>query len=1211
MINPSLPTNKQLLPLHTHTVYSVLDGASTIDEYLKWCKENGASALGITDHGWMIGGNELITKSLKEGIAPLPGCEFYVVPPVDYKFAKKPYDYYHVTAWAVNEKGYRNLLKLGSISFGTEEGGHWGYSKEGKPKGRVVSYFGGMQRKPRITFEELFQYNEGLVLGTGCLIGALNKAYLHDEKDGAERNLQRLLSVYKDRLFVEIMPHAVTHDWDREAKGFKHNECSPFAPDGDIQKSCNNCSIEIAEKYKLPLLMTVDSHFVKKEQYELQKVLLQNGNPSGWHFKNSYHMLSTAEAWENWKNINGDDKAQRLIFGQAVDNNHLLADMAKQFRIKDEFQQPEVVIDADLKEAVSDEKKQLKLQIMRAVEKHGRMQWGNPDYESRLKRELDTICDNGIHDFAKYFLFLEQWQEWTRAHSILSAPGRGSGAGSLLCYLLKITHLDPFTNKLPFERFLSMGRLRRGKFPDIDWDLGEREPLLAKLAEVYGDRFAQCSTHGTLKIKSAIKDASRIMLGQNAADDRVTKITKPIPITPMGVSDKDFLLGYESEGIEYEGYIDQDMALKAFFDEHPDVFDAVVKLLGVPRSVGRHASAYFISDRPIAESSPTCTVSGHVCTQYTPVWAEKAGLIKFDLLRVNTLLDISNAIRLIQKRAGHKIWKDTFKINGEDFKIWQGDMPVESLPMPDGTILDIYKLPEVEEVFTQFDRGETESGFQVSTPLLTNFGERLQPRKLEDIYAMVALVRPGPLKAKIEDGETTMADAFILRRHGKQKITYAHPDTEPILKDTYGVAVYQEQLQQMFSDLAGYTPEEADEMREKIAKKKRQDMEKAIPELKRRLAERKWTENQIEVFVNLCIASAAYSFNRAHSASYGMVAYQSMFLKFYYPLEWWTAVLQNAKVEDIREKGYANAVKDKLVLPHVNGPTDTFDLRDDGKIHSPLYLIDGIGDAACLAIQNERLLNGDFKNFLDFFDRIDRRAVNQGVMHSLIICGMFEQIEPTKTRRELLHEYHYYKRALSLKIGKKENGMPKSGGDLVAAAEAMKIKEPTLDVPELYLDNLEYELIRMRSLPIYRLDIYTSFQKLMEGHKFMFGPAPGVVTYSDGQMKPAILKNFSNVAHFYEAAKMRGRADYPAGWAGLVQSSEEFSYEDKKTKKKVTALKIYLTNDGDTMECVLWPRQYEQKRTIKENTILFCVGPVKPSREPGKWSMSVNVLKEL
>jgi DNA-directed DNA polymerase III PolC len=1463
------PTSKKLIPLHCHTVYSVLDGASDIDEYIGWCKRHELPGLAVTDHGWLIGAMDLIKKSKKADITPLPGCEFYLAPDQDYVFGGKPYHYYHVTAWAINEIGYRNLLKLGSLSF--KEG--LLYNDGRKKSERVVSYFGGRQRKPRLTFDELLTYNEGIILGSGCLIGSLNKAFLSGENRGAERNLNRLLEVYRGRLFVEIMPHRVTHDWDRKGKTFVHNECTNFAPDGDVQKACNCCSIDMARNNKLPLLMTVDSHFVKPEQHEVQTVLLQNGNPDGWHFYNSYHMLTTDEAWKNWKDIHGGDIEQQKIFSEAVENNYDLIERAKGFSITDGYHQPSVRLDKTLPRNVSESEK-LKLQILRSVDEHKRMKWDDKRYVERLRTELSVVCDNGIIDFSSYFIFLEQWNRWTRDHSILSAPGRGSGAGSLLCYLLKITHLNPFRYALPFERFLSQGRLKRGKFPDIDWDLGNRDVLLAKLSETYGERFAQCSTHGTLKVKSALKDACRVILGWNSMDPRIDVITKTVDITPQGVSDRDFLLGYtDADGHSHDGHLDSNIKLRNFFNDHKDVYEMVLKLLGIPRSVGRHASAYFISDQPIHESVPTCTISGHRCTQYTANPAEAAGLIKFDFLRVNTLSDVSGCIRLIQQRNGHEVKRKRLSYDGNEFDIWEGDISVERLPFGD-ELFDVYDLPDDPSVYREFDLGNTATVFQMNTPLLTNFCKRILPRDIRDLSAIVALVRPGPLSAVIEDGKTTMTEAYIQRKHGEMPVTYAHPDMEPILKETYGVAVYQEQIQQMFSDLAGYSPEGADEMREILAKKKRQKVEKSIPELKKRLKERGWVENQIQVFVNLCIASASYSFNKcvsgdtyflrgkgrhknltikemweakeegkthvgqkykyrgygkaysmkngrlfpnkivdirnegirtvyrvetkngafikvtknhkfptpkgekllsdivvgdelyvnagyeqedstcrfnegvlntpkfgqsgfqkleetsrkllikisrklkkeqckcqicnrmmsrkeihhidgdhgnqklsnlsilcpschkkehykmgrrrkgekgalvsiekivsikecekeevfdiemehpfhnfavdtgivtsnSHSASYATVAYQCMFLKKHYPLEWWSSVLQNAKVEDIRDKNYANAVKDILVLPHVNGPMKTFELLGD-KVHAPLYLIDGVGPKACQVIEQERIANGDYCSFQDFFERVNKRFVSKDIVHKMILCGAFDQLKDEMSVRDRLRFYHQLRRVTALKCGQqkfsflnddKEEEVTwkvKTGDDLIKAVEDFKGK---LDVPELYQDDVELEVQRLRLLPIYRLDVHSHFKAVLERNKFLYGMPgqPKQVTYNDGRVKCLVLRTQDDLVYYYDKYG-RYNPNREVGWVGLVQKCEEFVYKDKRTKQQVTALKLYLANDGDSLECLLWPSLYGQKGKIRESAIIFCKGKLKPSRESGKWSMSVQDIKEI
>ena len=1159
------PTKQQLVPLHVHTNYSVLDGASGISDYIKWCKENDSPGLGITDHGWVIGLRELIEKSKDAGITPLPGCEFYLIPPVDYPFKGKPYDYFHITIWAINEVGYRNLLKLGSISFQKD-------IINGKK--RVVSKFGS--EKPRITFDELFSYHEGLVAGSGCLIGTLNKGFLNGEWSGAIQNLSRLLEVFKGRLFVEILPHSCTHDYDRKTKAFKPNECTDFSPDGDLQKACNLANIKIAREFNLPLLMTVDSHFVKPEEKSVQDVLLQNGDDSGWRFFNSYHQLTTEQAWEHWRFRYGSDIEQRRIFAEAVENNHLIVEMAKDFNIKDSYRQPAIDLQGE---------PDLESLILKKVMKHGRMR---PEWAARLKYELDVICHNGTINFSPYFLFLEQWAEWTRKHSILSAPGRGSAAGSLLCYLLKITHLNPFKQRLPFERFLSLGRIKRKKYPDIDWDCSDRDPLLSKLKETYGDKMAQCSTHGTLRIKSAIKDACRVILKWNSDDPRVNEITKPIPMTPTGVSDRDFLLGYvDPEGNIHQGYLEQDKRLQDFFNQYSTIYEMVLKLIGIPRSVGRHASSYFISDSAISDSVPTCTISDEICTQYTAAWAEKSGLIKFDFLRVNTLSDISSAIRLIQKRLGYRVEEREVLFNRDKYTVIEGDLEIDQLPMRDGRILDVYDLPEDPAVFDDLCEGKTETIFQLQTSALTSLTKRIKPRSVEEISALVALVRPGPMQGFIEDGQTTMTEAYIRRKHGEMSVTYPHPDMEPILKDTFGIMAYQEQVAACFSDLLGYSAEEADEMRERIGKKKKQDMEAMIPALRKRIKEKRWTEAQEEMFVSACIAASQYSFNRAHSASYAAVAYQCAFIKHYYPLEWWTAVLQNAKVEDIKEKGYVAAVKKILILPHINGPMRTFELRDDGKIHAPLYLIDGIGDAACLSIDEERKKNGLYTSFQNFYDRMNKTAIDLGVMHSMILCGVFDQLHPNEDPKNLTWLYHAFRRVQGLKIGK-----GKTGSDLTNAVAEFLKKGGTVDSPVLFEDRIELELKRITLLPIHRSNLLNDFKDYMR--------AKGILIDNEGFSTSGSIVVCPNK----ESLKQFLNQDKTVSFVGFVSDVSEFSYTDRRSHKKVKALKFNIINDGDSLECVIWPNQYAQ--IGKPISRILCVsGNVKTGRD-GSVSMFVS-----
>jgi DNA polymerase-3 subunit alpha len=1207
------PTKLQLCPLHTHSTYSVLDGVSTIDEYLKWCVQNGAPALSLTDHGYQIGNLELYHKARKAGITPIPGCEFYVAPDSDYKFNSKPYDYYHVTAWAINETGYRNLMHLGSLSWKADEIQGWSYSKKSgktdfQPKSRVVKKW-GTQLKPRITIDELLEHNEGIVLGSGCLIGMLGKALISGEGAGAKKNLDRLLEVYRGRLFMEIMPHSCDHDYNRTSKQFEPNECTDFSPTGDLQYSVNQKIIEYARAEKLPLILTVDSHFVAPSSKPVQDVLLQNGDPQGWRFYNSYHMMTTEDAWSHWKKAYGNDAEQRKIFTEAVESNHIIAGVAKGLSIKDEYHQPTPILPPEISSAQVSEGDKLKLHVLRQIKFHGRMK-DDPKWRDRLAMELSVIADNGTIDFLPYFIFLEHWGRWAAEHSILSAPGRGSGAGSLLCYLLKITHLDPFRFELPFERFLSSARIHRGKFPDIDWDTGNRDLLVSKLHEHYGpeDKIAQCSTLQTIKSRSALRDACRVLLGWSGTDPRVDEVCKSISLEPQGVNSKDFLVGYRTPDGDYiEGELLNNKKLADFMDAYPQVKEMVLSLLGIPKAISRHASAYLISNRPIYESSPTMDLdgSGFLVTQYNANAAfnsvEKAGLLKFDLLRIVTLDFISGAVRSIQKELGYKVWDEEQIIDGKKTKVTFGELRIDQLPMPDGRVLDLYDLPEDDAVFRSISRGETTSCFQISSSLMTGFCKRIKPGNYADLSDIVALVRPGPLDAKIgvfyQGNELTMTEAYILRKHGDIPVTYPHEGIRPITQDTQGVFVYQEQLSRAFIELAGYSAEEADYLREALGKKKKQEVEKAVPELKQRLKDRGWNESQVEVFVNVVMASSAYSFNRSHSAAYGMVAYQSAFIKHHFPLHWWGAgVLNNCKVDDIKEKGYISAVKDILQMPHVNGPTNEFRL-ENGKIHAPLYLIEKVGDASCMAIENERKARGPFSSFQNFFERVSKGAVDQGVVNNLIICGAFSLVEPDKTQRDLLKDFYYLRRLVSLKAGRGKTGEDLRKEVLQYQSDE-NITGKYLEIPILQLDAIQLEIARVKALPVHKVDVHKDFKSYLP--KFLYGD-DGTVTYRLNNDLYTILVNEAQLVK--EAG---GRKELTAGFIGLLKKYTEFSYNDKRTGQKVTALKLEVTNDGDTLEIVLWPDLYASLGVPSEDKLIFAVGSIREAREPGKWSMSAR-----
>lgn len=359
----------------------------------------------------------------------------------------------------------------------------------------------------------------------------------------------------------------------------------------------------------------------------------------------------------------------------------------------------------------------------------------------------------------------------------------------------------------------------------------------------------------------------------------------------------------------------------------------------------------------------------------------------------------------------------------------------------------------------------------------------------------------------------------------------------------------------------------------------------------RSLGQRKVYDIEMPTGHNFVLRGGAVAHNCSHAASYATVAYQCMFLKHHFPLEWWTSVLQNAKTEDIRDKGYAHTIKDLLVLPHVNGPMDTFELRE-GKVHAPLYLIDGIGDAACRTIRDSRTVGGDFKSFQDFYERVEKSAVDKGIMHSLILCGAFNHLS-TLSPKDLLWFYHVFRRVQELKIGK-----GKTGAELLGAVEQYMASGKPLDVPELYADQVELEVKRLSLLPIYRLDVHDHFRKMLEHHHFLY----------DGSGLVSVRFNRQTVRVIRNAREIETLKNYDVGWVGLLRSTEEFRYKDKKTNQQVTALKCQIVNDGDSLECILWPNLYQELGPPPAQKIIFAKGILRESREPGKWSLFVQAL---
>ena len=750
----------------------------------------------------------------------------------------------------------------------------------------------------------------------------------------------------------------------REVKDglFLRREQTPFCPSGDLQADGNKLIMKIAKKTGLPLLLTLDSHFVKDEQKIIQDLALQNGKDEGvgLKFSTSYHMLSTKNAWASWAKIHGEDKDSVKAFEEAVENNQQLIGMCEAIKFDDEFHLPDVSIPAEITSSSKNKEDAMRLYVMELIERYGRMR-DTEEYHTRLRTEIEVVCNNGKINFLPYFITLHDVCVVARSLGQAIGLGRGSAGGSLLSYLLNITHKDPIVYDMSFERFLSQGRINRGKFPDIDMDFSEPSKLAAALKDIYTDKIVRVCTTGTNMVKSAIKDVARVCL--NTKEDKVAKeyiesVCKTISLVPQGVEDLNkWLDGYEDDTGHIEGELERNKTLRLFFDTYPDQSNLVRSILGVPKSIGRHAAAYCIADQPIHQLVPICIVKGEVCTQFTKDPIEKLGLIKFDMLGLNTLKDVANCVRLIKERHGIDI--------------------------------DIYNVPEDDvAVYKDFAMGKTESVFQFNGTVPTEICRKIRPATVHDLSAVTAACRPGTMYAEVEeDGKKiTLIELWVQRRRGKA-VSYIHPSLEPILSSTHGIFIFQEQINRMFVDCCGYSPEKADEMREVIGKKKKDKMDELLPDIRARLKERGWSKSQSDAIVSLCVAASSYSFNKSHSLTYACLGYVCMWLKHHYALEWWTAILQNSTHEDLKEN--AQYFTQYLMPPDINRSDVDFYIIDDekNKIVYPLSMIKGVKNAA-----QEIVKFKPFSSMEDFLSKVEKRKVNKRVVTAMIWAGAFDEM---------------------------------------------------------------------------------------------------------------------------------------------------------------------------------------------------------------------------
>ena len=880
--------------LHNHTAYSLLDGASKIDELMKRAKELNMPAMAITDHGVMHGVVDFYKACKKNDIKPIIGCEVYVAPRS--RFDRQPGlddSAYHLVLLVKDEIGYRNLSKLESLA-----------SLE------------GFYYKPRVDRELLEQYHEGLIALSGCIAGEVAQRILEENLDAAREAAIWYRDLFgADNYYFEVQNHGI-HE----------------------QIQVNYYLNQLSEELGIPLVATNDNHYVYQEDAKTQDVMLciQTGktmdDANRMRFEGSEFYLKSY------------DEMQRAL-GDYPSSLHNTLKIAEQCNFEFTFGENHMPI-FDVPEGYTLD---TYLDALCREEIKKRYNPVTDDMIARLEYELSVIQQMG---YSGYFLIVWDFIRYAREQGIYVGPGRGSAAGSIVAYVLRITDIDPLKYDLLFERFLNPERV---SMPDIDIDFcyERRGEVIDYVINKYGqDHVCQIITFGTMAARGAIRDVGRVL---NVPIATVNKVSKSIP---------------RDLGITIEKALQASAELRGYCEEDPQIAEMVStaqKLEGLPRNAGTHAAGVVISKEAVdyylpLQKSPECGV----ITQMAKENVEELGLLKMDFLGLRTLTVINKAVDMIAENHGVRIDFDTMEMDDE-------------------------------KTYQLLCDGDSIGVFQLESSGLRAIMRAVQPTTLEDVIALVALYRPGPLNSG-------MADDFIDRKHGRKETEYLHPVLEPILKPTYGVILYQEQVMRIASEMAGFSLGQADMLRRAMGKKKPE----IIASLKEDFlngAEQNNIDRAIAAKVfELIEYFAGYGFNKSHSAAYAVVAYQTAYLKAHYPVEFMAALLTSVMDSADRVAFYIAECKRMgiaVLTPDVNESQETFTVTN-GCIRFGLAAMKNVGKGAMQSIIEVRQTDGPFTSLQDFCARVDLTHVNKRMMENLIKGGAFDSLEGSKRQKLII-----------------------------------------------------------------------------------------------------------------------------------------------------------------------------------------------------------------
>ena len=1090
--------------LHLHTEYSLLDGAAKVEDLVDHMVKNGIDTCAVTDHGNMYASLYFAEECVKRGLHYIIGCELYVTDDMyDHRFGTKTE---HIVLLAKNKTGYKNIVKLDSMS-----------------------YIDGFYGKPRTDYKSIKEHHEGVICLSACLAGRIPRLLMEGDYEGAKAFAKEMQDVFGEDFYIELQDHDLPED----------RQVLPQL-------------IQIARELNIQMVATNDVHYINKEDWEAQDILLciqtkkTLADPKRMKFgSHEFYMKS------------GDEMAELFAeVPEAITNTRAIANKIEE-PVFDLDKKGNPIRDTSLIPLYTPDDGSTPPDYLTRLTWDGlpkRYKEITPEIRQRAEYELGIIIKMG---FADYFLIVWDYINWSRLHGIPVGPGRGSGVGSIVAYSIGITDVDPLRYDLIFERFLNPDRVSMPDF-DVDFCTKRRYETIEYVRQKYKPtNVAQIVTFGTLASRAVIKDVGRVMGIPYSETDKVAKLMD-------GKSTIKELLGLKIAGIEKKlqnpdlsaedrkdlekKLADQKAKRNTEFievyennEELHRVIDMGLKLEGTPKNTSEHAAGVVICRKVLSDNVPLARNGDDIVTQFDMKEVEAVGMLKMDFLALTTLTDMQNTLQYIKENYGIDI--DFHEIG--------------------------YDVPEAYQLISS---GDTDAVFQLEQGGMKKFMKDLQPNCLEDLIAGISLYRPGPMD---------FIPKYIQNKHHPEGIVYDTPYLEPILKNSYGVIVYQEQVMQIFQHLAGYSLGQADLVRRAMAKKHLDEL----------MAQKdKFIYGDIEKGGNItgCVSKgipaevaakifadmesfASYAFNKSHAAAYAVVAYRTAYLKYFYPKEFLAGILNDRldKIEEISK--YIAYMKERgiaVLQPDINRSRTIFAVEGDG-LRIGLGALRGIGIEAIEAVINERNEHGQFADFADFAVRC-AKYINKRIVESLIYAGAFDCFNHPRAVFAAVYE-DVLSRVTAM-------DKQKSGAQISLFGNIIEEEKITIDYPDIP----EYDQTEKLSLEKSVLGVYVS------GHPFeKFAPYFKDKTFNCSMMQ-------------YEEDEDTGERKYTeiASGQSATMGGMISAYKKLQTKSGLFMAFVTVEDLYGTVECVCFPKVYDKiKSFLAEDRVVTLSGKIDISDE--------------